>query len=146
MYYASATLVTGTLFAPTLAKTANEFTQLTNVPLEVAAIVNERLGETIRVSGLLMGEDVIAQLRDRVLGEIVILPRIMFDHPQGVALDDRSPLDIARALNRPVALADAMGDVLDALTGQNRLIVQPTDKFIPIDVMKAGGWAVEKYL
>lgn len=70
----------------------------------------------------------------------------MFDHPQGVALDDRSPLDIARALNRPVALADAMGDVLDALTGQNRLIVKPTDEFIPIDVMKAGGWAVEKYL
>ena len=118
----------------------------TKVPLDVAPITNDRLGETIVVAGLLMGEDVIAQLRDRVLGEIVILPRIMFDHPQGVALDDRSPLDIARALDRPVVLADAMGDVLDALTGQNRLIVQPTDEFIPLDVMKAGGWAVEKYL
>jgi putative radical SAM enzyme (TIGR03279 family) len=146
MQYTSATLVTGTLFAPTLAMVTKEFSQLSHWPLEVVPVVNERLGETIRVSGLLMGEDVIAQLRDRVLGEIVILPRIMFDHPQGVALDDRSPLDIARALDRPVALADAMGDVLDALTGQNRLIVQPTDEFIPLDVMKAGGWAVEKYL
>jgi len=144
--YASATLVTATLFAPTLMKTANEFTQLTKIPLDIVPIVNERLGETIIVSGLLMGEDVIAQLRDRAVNEILILPRIMFDHPQGVALDDRSPLDIARALNRPVALADAMGDVLDALTGQNRLIVKPTDEFIPIDVMRAGGWAVEKYL
>jgi putative radical SAM enzyme (TIGR03279 family) len=146
LHYASATLVTGTLFAPTLAKTAHEFSQLSGCPLDVAAIVNERLGETIVVAGLLMGDDVIAQLRDRVLGEVLVLPRIMFDHPQGVALDDRSPLDIARALNRPVALADLMGDVLDALTGQNRLIVKPTDEFIPIDVMKAGGWAVEKYL
>lgn len=144
--YASATLVTGALFAPTLAKVANEFAKLAQVSLDVAAITNERLGQTITVSGLLMGEDVIAQLRDRAVNEILILPRIMFDHPQGVALDDRSPLDIARALNRPVALADAMGDVLDALTGQNRLVVKPTDEFIPIDVMKAGGWAVEKYL
>jgi hydrogenase 3 maturation protease len=119
--YASATLITGTLFAPTLAKAASEFTRLTKIPLDVIPIVNERLGATITVAGLLMGEDVIAQLRDRVLGEIVILPRSMFDHPQGVALDDRSPLDIAQALQRPVALADAMGDVLDALTGRNRL-------------------------
>lgn len=59
MQYASATLVTATLFAPTLTKTANEFTQLTKIPLDVAPITNERLGETIIVSGLLMGEDVI---------------------------------------------------------------------------------------
>lgn len=144
--YASATLATGTLFAPTLAKTAREFTQLTGVPLDVAPIVNARLGDTITVAGLLMGGDVMAQLTGRALGEIVVLPRIMFDHPQGIALDDRSPLDIARQIDRPVALADAMGDVLDALTGRNRLIVKPTDEFIPIDVMKAGGWAVEKYL
>jgi hypothetical protein len=49
-------------------------------------------------------------------------------------------------LNRPVALADGMGDVLDALTGRNLLTVQPTDDVIPLEVMKAGGWAVEKYL
>jgi putative radical SAM enzyme (TIGR03279 family) len=124
MHYASATLVTGTLFAPTLTKVADEFTKLTSAPLDVAAIINERLGDTITVASLLMGDDVIAQLRDRGLGEIVILPRRLFDQPQGVTLDDRSPLDIARALQRPVALADAMGDVLAALTGQKRLITK----------------------
>lgn len=129
--YASATLITGTLFAPTLAKTAKEFSQLSHWPLEVVPIVNERLGDTITVAGLLMGNDVIAQLRDRGLGEIVILPRSMFDQPQGVALDDRSPLGLARALQRPVALAEAMGDVLEALTGQHRLIMKPTGEFIP---------------
>ena len=117
--YASATLVTATLFAPTLAQVAQEFSQLSQWPLEVVPIVNERLGETITVAGLLMGDDVITQLRDRVLGEIVILPRSLFDQPQGVALDDRSPLDIARALQRPVALADTMSDVLAALLGRH---------------------------
>jgi NifB/MoaA-like Fe-S oxidoreductase len=86
--YHSATLATGTLFAPTLAKAAKEFTRLSGLPVDVVPIVNERLGETITVSGLLMGDDVIRQLRPRELGEVVVLPRIVFDHPQGIALDD----------------------------------------------------------
>jgi putative radical SAM enzyme (TIGR03279 family) len=145
-HYHSATLVTGTLFAPTLSKAAKEFSRLSGLPVEVIPIVNQRLGETIIVSGLLMGDDVINQLRTHALGEVIVLPRIMFDHPQGISLDDVSPLRIAQLLDRPVALADAMGDVLDALTGRNPLLVKPTDREIPLDVMKAGGWSVEKYL
>jgi putative radical SAM enzyme (TIGR03279 family) len=144
--YKSATLVTATLFGPSLAKTAHELSRLIHLPVEVAPIVNERLGETIVVAGLLMGEDLIGQLRGRELGEVLVLPRIMFDHPQGVALDDVSPLQIAQQFDRPVALADLMGDVLDALTGRNRLLIKPTDEVIPLAVMKAGGWSVEKYL
>ena len=144
--YKSATLVTATLFGPMLTKAAHELTRLTHLPVDVAPIVNERLGESIVVAGLLMGEDVIAQLRQRELGEVVVLPRIMFDHPQGVALDDVSPLQIAQRINRPVALADLMGDALDALTGRNRLLIKPSDEVIPLSVMKAGGWSIEKYL
>lgn len=140
------TLATGTLFAPTLKKVVDEFNRLAHTNLAVAPILNERLGHTITVSGLIMGADVIAQLKDRDLGKFVVLPRVMFDHPQGISLDDLSPLDIARALDRPVYLADLMGDVIDALTDQNALVFRPMDKDIPHDVMKAGGWAVEKYL
>jgi NifB/MoaA-like Fe-S oxidoreductase len=93
-----------------------------------------------------MGEDVMAHLRGRDLGEFVVLPRVMFDHPQGISLDDVSPLQIAQALDRPVYLADAMGDVLDAFTGANALRLDPASRAIPLEVMKAGGWAVEKYL
>ncbi len=145
-HYQSATLATGTLFAPTLTKASREFTRLSGLPVDVAPLVNERLGETITVSGLLMGDDVINQLKGRQLGEVIVLPRIMFDHPRGVALDDVSPLRIAQLLDRPVALADTMGDVLDALTGRSRLLIKPTDEQIPLDVMKAGGWSIEKYL
>lgn len=140
-----ATLVTGTLFGPVLAKAAREFDQVAGTALAVAPVINERLGETITVAGLLMGKDAISQLKDRDLGEFVVLPRVMFDHPQGISLDDVSPLDVARALNRPVFLADLMGDVLDAFTGHNTLVFQPGDS-IPLEVMREGGWAVEKYL
>ena len=142
---AKATLVTGTLFGPVLAKAAQEFDQVAGTALTVAPVINERLGETITVAGLLMGKDVIHQLKGRELGEFVALPRVMFDHPQGISLDDVSPLDIARALNRPIFLADLMGDVLDAFTGHNTLLFQPGDSIL-LEVMREGGWAVEKYL
>jgi NifB/MoaA-like Fe-S oxidoreductase len=141
--------VTATLFAPVLAAAAAEFDRLAGTALAVRAVSNERLGHTITVAGLLMGADVIAQLGAlgrEALGEGVVLPRVMFDHPQGISLDDVSPLDIARALGVPVFLADAMGDVLDALTGQSALVFHPGQERIPPDVMRAGGWAVEKYL
>ena len=113
-----ATLATGELFAPVLREAVDELERLSGVRLTVAPIRNERLGETVTVAGLLMGRDVITQLATRNLGELVILPCIMFDHPTGVALDDVSVADISSALGRPVALAATMGDVLDALAGQ----------------------------
>jgi NifB/MoaA-like Fe-S oxidoreductase len=61
---------------------------------------------------------VIAQLKARELGELVVLPRITFDHPTGVALDNVSTQDIACALGRPVALASTMSELLGALTNQ----------------------------
>ncbi len=141
------TLVTGRLFAPILERAAAELAADTGARLEVVPIVNTRLGETITVAGLMMAGDVIAQLQGRDLGEVVILPRLMFDHPSGISLDDRHPQQIAQTLDRPVALADLMGDVVDVLTGRHALTFTPEGGLIPPDsIVRVGGWAVEKYL
>lgn len=119
------TLVTGTLFAESLRQTAVAFAQLTGVSLSVLPVVNERLGATITVAGLLMGEDVLRQLEIAGYGDLIILPRVMFDHPDRISLDDLSPQDVANRLQRPVALADTMGDVWDALIGESAVMVWP---------------------
>lgn len=121
----SLTLVTGTLFAETLRSTAVEFAQMTGVSVTVLPVVNERLGDTITVAGLLMGGDVLAQLVASGFGEMVVLPRVMFDHPDRIALDDLSPQDVANHLQRPVALADTIGDVWDALRGASQVTFWP---------------------
>ncbi len=121
----SLTLATATLFADTLQITSTEFTQLTGIDTAVTPIINQKLGDTITVAGLLMGNDLLAQLENSNLGDIVILPRVMFDHPDTITLDDISPQDIANRLKRPIALADSMGDVWDAVIGQSQLMYQP---------------------
>ncbi len=140
-----ATLVTATLFAPVLQSAAVELSAKTGLIIDVVPITNTRLGEGITVAGLLMAEDVLEQLSSRELGDVIVLPRIMFDHPDGISLDDKSPKQIAMALNRPVALADQMGDVLDVLNGKGALVFEPDAELIR-PIMRSGGWAVEKYL
>jgi NifB/MoaA-like Fe-S oxidoreductase len=119
------TLVTGTLFAPILQATAAEFSRITGVATAVLPAVNHRLGDTITVAGLLMAEDVLAQLQAHGYGDLVILPRVMFDHPDTISLDDVTPQQLAQQLGCPVALADTLGDVWDALIGQSAVLWRP---------------------
>lgn len=121
----SLTLVTGKLFAPILRETAVQFQTLTGANITVREIKNERLGGTITTAGLLMGQDVLEQLKTAELGDLVLLPRVMFDHPDRIALDDISPQDVANQLGKPIILADTMGDVWDALIGESQVVYQP---------------------
>ncbi len=112
---ASLTWVTGTSFAPILERVAAEFAELTGLEVEVVPIVNQSLGETVTVAGLLLGADVLAGLRGRELGQVVVLPRAMFCGPDDLTLDDVSAGQIGQALGRPLLLADGMEDVVQAL-------------------------------
>lgn len=123
------TLVTATLFAPILQKTSEELAQIIGIPVQVLPAINRRLGETITVSGLLMAEDVIAQLEETRYSDLVVLPRIMFDHPDVISLDDLTPMQVAKRLNCTIALADSMGDVWDALIGQSKVVFDPGADF-----------------
>ncbi|HSH01951.1 MAG TPA: DUF512 domain-containing protein [Anaerolineae bacterium] len=119
------TLVTATLFADTLRQAAAEFTTLTDIPTQIIVINNERFGDTITVAGLLMGKDILNQLQAQQYGDLLILPRITFDHPDRITLDDLTPVDVATQLGRPLALADTMGDVWDAVIGQSQALHHP---------------------
>ncbi|MCP4428630.1 MAG: DUF512 domain-containing protein, partial [Chloroflexi bacterium] len=93
--FQSLTLVTGTMFAPVLQEATAVFNQLTNLNATVLPINNEQLGPTIAAAGLLMGRDALQQLHAADYGDLVILPRVMFDHPNTITLDDISPQAIA---------------------------------------------------
>ncbi|MEZ4518360.1 MAG: DUF512 domain-containing protein [Chloroflexota bacterium] len=119
------TLATASLFQDVLYEKAAEFAEKTRCGVTVRPIINQRLGESITVAGLLMATDVIEQLEDADLGDFLVLPRVTFDHPDLIALDDISPQDVANRLQCTVVLADSLGDVWDALEGRAALIFQP---------------------
>jgi NifB/MoaA-like Fe-S oxidoreductase len=105
-------LACGTLIAPLLEEMANDYSALLSTEIEVIPIENRFFGPTITVSGLLTGRDVIAALQGRDLGEMVYLPRSMFDARGERTLDEMIVEDIEVALGVKVVVAETMQEVL----------------------------------
>lgn len=76
-----------------------------NTNINVYRIKNKFFGETITVSGLLTGGDIIEQLRDKELGEYLILPDSLLRNGETVLLDDVYVSDIEKELGVPIKIA-----------------------------------------
>ncbi|NLF35109.1 MAG: DUF512 domain-containing protein [Clostridiales bacterium] len=82
----------------------------------VYPITNHFFGETITVSGLVTGGDLIAQLRGKDLGQRLLLPVNMLRHGEDVFLDDVTLADVERALAVRVVPVNQDGfDLCDAV-------------------------------
>ena len=82
----------------------------------VYPIVNHFLGETITVSGLVTGGDLIAQLKGRELGERLLIPINMLRHGEDVFLDDVTIADVSKELGVEVITVEQDGfDLCDAI-------------------------------
>ena len=87
--------------------------------VEVVAIKNMFLGETITVAGLITAGDLIEQLKGRDLGEELLIPRVMLNHDM-IFLDDKTVEDVEKQLNVKVVtvendgydLVNKLGEVL----------------------------------
>ena len=123
--YHKPALVTGLLFAETLRTVALDYSKRTGCQATVVPVTNVRLGQTITAAGLLMARDIIGQREALESADLVVLPRVVFDHPDLISLDNLTPQMVADELNVPVALADVMGDVWDASTSRSQVIFLP---------------------
>ena len=109
------TLVCGTLIASLLEGMADELAEPTGIDVQVVPVVNRFFGESVTVSGLLTGEDVLSALAGRDLGQHVLLPRSMFDASGRFTLDDLTPEMLQERLGVPMSMVSTMSEVLDAL-------------------------------
>ncbi len=60
------------------------------------------MGKAITVAGLLGGQDLIAALQGRSLGDFVIIPHEAVSRIDGILIDNLSPFDISNTLGKPV--------------------------------------------
>jgi putative radical SAM enzyme (TIGR03279 family) len=101
-----ATVVTGELFGPILARLLGEL-RVPGLRAEVVPVPNEFFGRAITVAGLLTGQDVASALTGRPLGDVVFVPRVTLTETKGVFLDDVAPADLERHLGVPVRPLEA---------------------------------------
>ena len=83
-----------------------------NIKITVNKITNNFFGGEIDVTGLVTGQDLIAQLTDKDLGDKLIIPSCMLRFEGDIFLDDTSLEDVEKELNIKVSVSDNSGDML----------------------------------
>lgn len=85
-----------------------------HLEVHVYEVINHFFGEKITVAGLLTAGDIIDQLRDKELGEELILPAAVLRSEGDLFLDGKTPDDVANALHIPVTFTENDGMLLAA--------------------------------
>jgi len=110
-------LATGRLPYPYIQKMAERLEEkFTNTKIHVYPIRNDFFGELITVSGLITGQDLKAQLKDKVLGERLLLPCNMFRSQEEVFLDDVTLSELEETLQVKADIVKSSGqDFIEAI-------------------------------
>ena len=86
--------------------------------VNVYAIRNDFFGENITVAGLLTGKDIIAQLSDKTLGDLLLLPAVTLRAEGDLFLDGVTPAELSERLKVPVEFVKNDGaEFFDTVTG-----------------------------
>ena len=110
-------LATGYLPYPYIQKMAQRLEEkYVNTQIHVYPIRNDFFGEMITVSGLITGQDLKTQLKDRTLGDRLLLPCNMLRSQEDVFLDDVSVSELSQALQVEIDIVKSSGqDFIEAI-------------------------------
>ena len=107
------TIATGRLAAPFIKELAAEFMEeFPGYEVEVVDIRNDFFGERITVSGLITAQDMVAQLKDKELGNAVAIPCNMLRMGERVFLDDMTVEEVENALQVSLLIVKSSGQAL----------------------------------
>ena len=119
--YHELSMVTGRLAYPYIRRMAEEMMKLIpGLKIHIYDIKNNFFGEMITVTGLLTGQDMIAQLTGQKLGERLLLPQNTLRSGEEVFLDDVTVSDMEKALQVKVDIVKSSGyDFVYAILGED---------------------------
>ncbi|HEY3307873.1 MAG TPA: DUF512 domain-containing protein [Desulfuromonadaceae bacterium] len=101
------TVVTGVSALSFVEEFLNKLEEKTGVRLKAVAIENRLLGQSVTVSGLVSGNDIVAALKDVEIGDALLVPDVMLKEGEGVFLDDVSLEDLGQRAGCRVITFDA---------------------------------------
>ena len=95
------TILTGEMFAPTLAPQIEKLNAALGSRFKVLAVPNTYFGGDVAVAGLLSGQDYLA-VRDRIEGDFAIIPKHTIKSDEPVLIDGMQFDDLKRQFPVPV--------------------------------------------
>lgn len=119
-------IVTGSSASQTVIKAVERLRQVDGLRVDVHTITNAFYGEQVTVTGLITGQDIVGQIKDRVAADVLLLPDVMLKDDSDVFLDDYTVDRLALEIARPVLIVPptASGLVYGALGRTQELPVR----------------------
>lgn len=114
------TIATGVAAAPLLGQFVDMFKEkYPNITVDIYPVPNLLFGETITVAGLLCGNDIYTELKDKPLGDKLILSTVMLRHQTDVFLDDTTVPWLSQQLDTEIEVIEVDGmSFFMAITGE----------------------------
>ncbi|MCL6433156.1 MAG: TIGR03279 family radical SAM protein [Leptolyngbyaceae cyanobacterium HOT.MB2.61] len=91
--------------------------QVKGLEVRMVAIASEYWGQTITVTGLLTGQDILNALKDQDLGDGVLLPSLMLKQGDTRFLDDMTIADLAQQLNTRILPVNGVEELIERCKG-----------------------------
>lgn len=113
-------LVTGTASYPMIKEQVNKLSAVCpGLTVNIYEIVNNFFGTSITVSGLLTGRDILEQLKDKPLGEELLIPGNCLRHGEEVFLCGMTVSELSESLGVPVRDTGSEGyELCEAILGR----------------------------
>ena len=134
------TIATGKLTYPTICQFAEQLMKLyPGLVVHVYAIRNDFFGETITVSGLITGQDLVKQLLEYKeqgvdLGETLLIPSNMLRTGEEVFLDDMTVQQVEEALKMHLTAIEPGGqDFVDAVLDDGYQMERENEEFVYVN-------------
>ena len=86
--------------------------QVEHLSVEMVALNSEYWGQTMTVTGLLTGQDILKRLEGRSLGDGILLPSVMLKHGEPVFLDDMRVETLAEQLQTKIWIVQDVDELI----------------------------------
>ena len=111
------TMITGTSFAPVLNNEKTKIESKLGLNISVKGVLNTFFGETVTVAGLVVGRDIVDQVKDENT-DVYVIPDNMLREFTTTFLDDTTVIELEQKLEKPVLVVAHNGtDVVNKLVG-----------------------------
>lgn len=114
-YPVNCSLVTGKLAGPVLAPVVAGLNRIDGLQAELHVLENVFFGKTATVAGLLTGQDLLAGLAGRDLGDRLFIPAVTLRDGDHVFLDDITLEELSSRLKVPVSPVDGPDELVRTL-------------------------------
>lgn len=114
----SVTIVTGRSFSRVLKQALGPLVRIKGLTVKLVTVKNGFFGPSVTVAGLLTGSDILAALKNRRPGDLVLIPANSLKDGEDVFLDGMSRRRLEQELGAPVRQVGSIGDVAAVLANR----------------------------